>query len=79
MRLRNDTVVHVWKWWEDARAVASGGRGPACLSLSRGCPGAASPAWGEAGWAPELRRVTGQVSVTARVSRVSAPEKLKPR
>ena len=66
MRLRNDTVVHVWKWWEDPHAAAAGGPGPACVSVSRGCPGAAaSSVLGDAGWAPELRRVTGQVTFTA--------------
>lgn len=59
MPLRNDTVVHVWKWWE---GVQPGAADPLCPSLSQGCPGAAAAARsGDAGWAPELRRVTGKV------------------
>lgn len=59
MPLQNDTVVHVWKWWEGAQPSA--GR-PLCPNLSQGCPGAAAAARsGDAGWAPELRRVTGKV------------------
>jgi hypothetical protein len=66
----NDTVVHVWKWWEEesrgaqrgADVVASRDGGRRC-SLTRGCSGRLTEA-DVPGWVPELDRITKQVQLS---------------
>lgn len=74
VKLANDTVVQVWKWWEETSQAASATSGtayrpnasPRC-SLSRGCSQplteAAAP-----GWPAELDRVTKQVNIAIPLS-----------
>eukprot|EP00884_Botryococcus_braunii_P008075 jgi/Botrbrau1/17269/Bobra.0015s0027.1 len=67
VKVANDTVVHVWKWWQDkstadhmeAEGLTSHGGTSSRCSLSRGCP----PQLLESdipSWVPELERITKQ-------------------